>query len=512
MKKNLIIVGSGQSGLIAALLVKSILPEYANITVISSSDIPPIAVGEGSTEHWTEFEKTVGLSRIETIRQCDATFKYGIRFMDWTHHTPDYMHSIGGDLLYAGHFNILYNYINSSNHLLTSALLPVGLTEGLVKHVEDDQMVHQVNQLHFDTHKLNKYLRDRCVQLEIEFVDAKVQGLERDPHTGDIAKLVTSAGNYPADFVIDASGFSRTVLSLLGDVHCTTFDDVLPCDAALVFRTPSESNSILRPYTLARALSSGWLWEIPTYSCRGNGYVFSSDYITESQALEEVETTLGIEVPDADLIEFRPHCVTNSWQSNCVAVGLASNFLEPLEATSIAATINQVKLLCSSLPAYKPNSSALRNGYLKTFRSIVDNMLAMGAMHYVSDRADSPMWLEQQSRPKPDLLQHLIGIMEYRGPEDHDIPLTGFELFRSGHFWHVGQGQGLIDRENSRVALMARLQEDNAADRVKDISVRLGESGSLDHRKVIEVFRSDLPVTHYPDWKFGEYQVERLDV
>ena len=512
MKKNLVIVGSGQSGLIAALLVKSILPEYANITVISSSDIPPIAVGEGSTEHWNEFEKIVGLVRRETIRQCDATFKYGIRFMDWTHHTPDYMHSIGGDGLYADHFNVLYNYVNSSDHLLTSVLLPVGLTEGLVKHEAENQILAQVNQLHFDTHKLNKYLRDRCVKLGIEFVDAEVQGLKRDSPTGDITKLVTSVGNYPTDFVIDASGFSKTVLSMLGDVHCTTFDDVLPCDTALVFRTPSESNSILKPYTLARALSSGWLWEIPTYRCRGNGYVFSSDYITESQALEEVETTLGIEVPDAHLIEFRPHYVTNSWQSNCVAVGLASNFLEPLEATSIAATINQVRLLCSSLPAYKPNSSVLQNSYLKTFRSMVDNMLAMVAMHYVSDRTDSPMWLEQQSRPKPDLLQHLIGIMKYRGPEDHDIPHTGFELFRAGHFWHVGQGQGLIDRENSRVALMARLQENNAASQVRKIITQQGEKGSLDHRRVLEVVREDLPVTHYPDWKFGEYQIERLDV
>ena len=512
MKKNLVVVGSGQSGLIAALLVKSTLPEYADITVISSSDIPPIAVGEGSTEHWAEFERAVGLERIETIRQCDATFKYGIRFMDWTRHTPDYMHSIGGDLLYAGHFNTLYNYVNSSNHLLTPALLPVGITEGLVKHEEDDHMLTQVNQLHFDTHKLNKYLRDRCVKLEIKFVDAKVQGLERNSHTGDITKLVTSVGNYPADFVIDASGFSRTVLSLLGDVHCTTFDDVLPCDAALVFRTPSESNSILRPYTLAKALSSGWLWEIPTYSCRGNGYVFSSDYITQSQALEEVETTLGIEVPDAHLIEFHPHYVTNSWRSNCVAVGLASNFLEPLEATSIAATINQVRLLCSSLPAYKPNSSVLPDSYMKTFKSMVDNMLAIVAMHYVSDRTDSPMWLEQQSRPKTDLLQHLIGIMKYRGPEDHDIPYTGFELFRSAHFWHVGQGQGLIDQENSKVALMARRQENNAADRIREIYTKLAGKGYLDHRKVIESVRWDLPVTHYPDWKFGEYQVERLDV
>lgn len=511
--KDLVIVGSGQSGLIAALLVKSILPEYANITIISSSDIPPIAVGEGSTEHWNEFEKIVGLIRNETIRECDATFKYGIRFMDWTNHTPDYMHSISGDQLYEGYFNILYNYVNSSNRLLSPIFVPVGLPDGLVN--DDDNLeaiLNQVNQLHFDTHKLNKYLRNKCVETGIEFVDAEVQSLERDSQTGDITKLVTSAGNYPTDFVIDASGFSKTVLGMLGDVHCTTFEDVLPCDAALVFQTPPEPNSILKPYTLARALSSGWLWEIPTYDRRGNGYVFSSEYITESQALEEVETTLGIKVPDARLIKFDPHYVTNSWQFNCVAIGLASNFVEPLEATSIAATINQVKLLCSSLPVYKPDSSALRNSYLRTFKSMVDNMLAMVAMHYVSDRTDSPMWLEQQSRPKTDLLQHLIETMEYRGPEDHDIPRTGFELFSPTHFWHVGQGQGLINRENSQVALKARSKENIAADTIKQVLTKLAVKGSLDHRKVINWARRGLPVTPYPEWEFDEYEIERFDI
>jgi tryptophan halogenase len=511
--KNLVVVGSGQSGLIAALLVRHTIPGYANITVISSSDIPPVAIGESSTEQWDSFEQIVGMSRRETIRQCDATFKYGIRFMDWTNHTPDYMHSVSSPQLYSNQFNSLYSYIDASKLLLTPALSPRGLTEGLVTNFDahDDRILKQVNQLHFDTHKLNKYLRNFCVQDGIEFVDAEVQGIERDSHTGDITKLVTSNGNYSADFVIDASGFNKTVLSMLGEVHVTTFEDILPCNSALVFQTPPEADSNLKPYTLAKALSAGWRWEIPTYDRRGNGYVFSSNHITESQALEEIEKDLGIKIPDARLIEFTPHYVTNSWQFNCVAVGLASNFVEPLEATSIAATINQVRLLCSNLPTYKPNSASLRNSYLRTFEGIVDNMLAMVAMHYVSDRVDSPMWIEQQNRPKTDLLQSLIEIMEHRGPEDHDIPHTGFELFRPVHFWHVGQGQGLINQENSQIGLNAHGSEQRAKDLVDEMTKNHGLSGNVDHRRVITRARIGLPTTPYPKMELGKYQIERLD-
>ena len=121
------------------------------------------------------------------------------------------------------------------------------------------------------------------------------------------------------------------------------------------------------------------------------------------------------------------------------------------------------------------------------------------------------MGAEQQHRPKTALLQSLIEIMSCRGPEDHDIPYTGFELFRPAHFWHVGQGQGLIDRKNSQLGLDAHVSEPHARDTVAQVIRNFAETGNVDHRRVITQAREGLPVSPYPPMELGEYQVERLE-
>jgi tryptophan 7-halogenase len=448
MIEKISVVGSGTAGLINALVLKQI---FANtqVDVVSSGDIPIIGVGEGSTEHWSTFEKLVNIDRASMVSKTEATFKFGIRFDGWTNHTPDYFHSISGGQSFHSTFVGTYNWAHANDKQLTPTFGSPSLVKNLVSDMGGETL-SQTNQFHFDTFLLNDFLKEECRRAGVVFTDGIVVDLERDATSGDIVGLILEGHekSLETDFVVDASGFRRDIIRRLGNPRWLSYEDYLPTNSAVVFQTPEDTESGIKPYTLAKAMKAGWMWEIPTQTRRGNGYVFSSNHISESEAIQEASESSGFEVSDtARVINFDPGRLDITWLHNCVAVGLASNFVEPLEATSIAASINQARLLTSYIPAYSHNAEIVRSEYNRIFDSMMDNLLAMIAMHYVSDRDDTPMWSEQQSGPKPELLSHLIDIMKFRGLEDHDIPNTGFELFRSFHFWHVAQGQGLINKE-----------------------------------------------------------------
>ena len=501
--KNILIVGSGQAGLITATTIKACFPEF-DVTVVASSEIPPIGVGEGSTEQWTAYEKRVGIDRPQLLKESMATLKHGIRFLHWTNHTPDYFHSISSGQRYAepGTFNGVYSFIHASGRKLTPSLAHQGLVKNFVQDVENEW--NQVNQFHFDSHKLNIFLKNHAKSMGIDFINAEVQGIFRDSENGDITHVITSSGKIETDFVVDASGFKQVILNELGDIHQTSFSDYLPCDTALVFQTPG--NHSIKAFTEAKALSAGWHWDIPTYERRGHGYVFSSEHITEERAAQEVEYYIDEPVKDARIIKYKPYKVQNSWQFNCVAVGLASNFIEPLEATSIAATIEQARLLCSYLPTYKPNSNGPQYGYLKVFDSIFDNLLTMVSMHYVSDRKDTPMWQDQQDAQKTELLRFLLEIFKHRGPENHDLSLTGFELFGPAHFWHVGQGQGLISREGCEVGVDVYSSTPEALEVIREVQVRNSETPEIPHRTLLDRLHKKDDFEINLDWAVDDFK------
>jgi tryptophan halogenase len=315
-------------------------------------------------------------------------------------------------------------------------------------------------------------------------IDDIIVGINRCERSGDVSAVVTKNHVLDADFVIDATGFEKIVSTYLSDPWEKSHTNVVPCDSALVFQTPFKPDEPIRPYTVAKAMSSGWRWEIPTQDRVGHGYVFASEYLSEDEALKEVSSDVAIGDAEPRLIKFKAHQSKNSWKFNCVSVGLASGFIEPLEATSISATINQTRLLCSYLPTYTPRSVAPQNGYLKIFDSMYENLLSMVAMHYVSDRTDTPFWVNQKRLERPDLLRSLTAIMKHRGPEEHDIPSTGFELFKAAHFWHVGQGQGLISQKGCE----ANLRDYNAYKNAKK-TVERSRNRSLafsPHRVVLD--------------------------
>lgn len=458
-QKSIIVAGAGTAGLTSALIIKNTFPHY-DVKIVYSDKIGIVGVGEGSTEHWRWFQEYCGIHPDEMVKYCDITHKYGIKFEGWTTHTPSYIHSVATTGVSALSFLASYNLMLENNKLLTNTLSWRGLLQDNILDQQDEDGIDRshfgTNQYHFDTFKLNSFLKQRCDIAGIGLIEGEIQKVNLDSH-GYISNIKISSINslLSADLYVDASGFSRVLSSKMNNIEFNSFRKYLPCDSAIVFQTDSDPSGKIHPYTRAIAMNAGWMWEIPTQSRRGNGYVFSSDYISEEEALREAEEFHGIKIDNHRLINYRSGYYSAAWQKNCVAIGLSNNFIEPLEATTISIGIQQAKLLCSYLPTWTNSSKYIETEYNRIHKSIMENAVSMIALHYMSDREDTPMWRDQKKAEKPQLLKRLLNIWSERLPESHDIDFSGFELFAIPHLWHVAQGQGVLNPDLASVALDA---------------------------------------------------------
>jgi tryptophan halogenase len=483
-QKKVIVVGSGTAGLVTALIIKSLFLDY-NVIVISSKSIGIIGVGEGSTEHWRMFQELVGIDVHTMIKEVDITHKYGILYENWTNHTPQYFHSVGDtgktiNTFWAGYASALEN-----GKLLTNMYSWRGLLENKI--VDQGEKTHLgTNQYHFDTFKLNEYLIKFSKSKGITFVEDEVTDVNID-QDGFIESVTLSESNkkVSGDFFVDATGFNRKILSKIADQTFIDYRKYLPCDTAIAFPTESDPSGQIRPYTRARALSNGWMWEIPTQTRRGNGYVFSSDFCTVDQAIAEASQVHGFEVEPAKVINFKAGYFKETWKNNCVAVGLAAGFVEPLEATSISTSIQQARLICSYLPTFDKNRTYGIKEYHRIMDSIMDNILCMISLHYVSDRKDTEMWRAQQNAEKSDLLKHLLELWKIRGPEVSDVPSNGYELFACAHLWHVAQGQDVLNSEVASIQLDAYGSRKDVLEYTTNFAKQLISQRMVDHAEAL---------------------------
>jgi tryptophan halogenase len=453
------IVGGGTAGLISAIVIKKRLPK-SDVTIIESSKLGIIGVGEGSTEHWRLFCEMCDIDIDELVTEAGATHKYGIYFEDWSTHTPQYFHSVN---LYGFHHDAvpLYDWINLNGKLLTNSLTNPRFMENYIpfpfqvdeegNDISDTLSPHaSTNQFHFDTFKLNSYFHSLCKERGISFIDDIVTKVNTDSDNGFIKSVELQNGEHCADFWIDASGFSRVLMSEIKNTEWSSYSKYLLVDSASPFPTPSDPSGEIRPYTRARAASAGWIWEIPTQTRRGNGYVYSSKHIDEESVINELQEATGYTVESPRFIHYDSGYLKTQWHKNCVAVGLASSFIEPLEATSISTAIQQARLLCTFLGSYEPWHTASPKRYNEIMDEFHENLVSMIALHYISDRRDTQFWRDAADMEKPRMLMELLALWKERSPSRNDpYGANGYELFQVAHLWHVAQGQGLVSKDIS---------------------------------------------------------------
>lgn len=484
------IVGSGTAGLISALLLRKAFPA-SEITVVSSPDIGIIGVGEGSTEHWSEFMRHCDIDIEDMIVSSDATHKYGIRYEGWTDKTPRYFHSVGNvDEIFAWGIHATYASFLENEKLFTNQTTSIGLVRNQIRVAG---LHRSTNQFHFDTFKLNEYFTHLCFQRSVKFVEGNVSEVLQHEETGNISSVITAEGEtVTADFWIDATGFKRALMNKIGDAKWNSFGEYLLCDSAIAFPTESDPSGEIRPYTRAIAASSGWMWEIPTQSRRGNGYVYSSKFISDEEAIKEAEQISGYKIENPRSFKFDAGYLDEPWKNNCAAVGLASAFVEPLEATSIGSTIQQIKMLIPYMASYDSSYTKSQKHFNRCFSEVMRNVLTMIRLHYYSDRRDTPFWSAMSEMPINHELQELIDLWSERPPARNDVPHLHMELFLTPHLAHVAQGQNVFSTEPATRVLdrlnirrdtensVAKMKEERHNHELIDHALALKKLGSID--------------------------------
>jgi tryptophan halogenase len=477
------IVGSGTAGLVTALMLRKAFP-FREINMISSSKIGIVGVGEGSTEHWRMFMDICDIPLGEMIVKSRATHKYGIRFENWTNHTPDYIHSVSRTEVHepVGYY-AAYNGLIQDGKTLTENMISRGIIENKINANHPHQ---SVNQFHFDTFALNNYLSELCVIRNIKIIDAEVIKVNLNPESGYIDSVVLdNLEAFESDFWIDATGFKRTLMSEIGNTEWVSYKDYLQMDSAIAFPTESDPSGQIRPYTRARAIANGWVFEIPTQDRRGNGYIYSSNHCTDDQAVREVSELLGREVEPKRSFKFDPGHLKKFWSKNCVAVGLAAAFVEPIEATSIGSTIQQARYLMHNLSTYNHGSKKIEEDYNNKMNMMMENILAMISLHYISDRDDTPMWRQQKLMKKPGYLTNLLELWQERPPFLYDIPSVNYEMFLVPHFYHVAQGQKLLSAKKAREMIKAYGTEEYVHKLISDIKLDQTSQAKVDHAEAL---------------------------
>jgi tryptophan halogenase len=457
---NFLIIGGGSAGWISALFVRANFPE-ANVTVVQSSEIGILGAGEGTTPHIIDYLDEIDIPVSELIKNCKATIKNGIKFSNWNGDRDFYYHSFPDNFdldhtlvseLRNTKYPLLDLEIIANNRSLNEIdFNTIASQKNCVRFVPNsdlsnkdlDPILHFTRlgriALHFDAVLLAQYLETVGRSRNIDVLDTKVNDILLSEN-GYISAINTDIGNVPCDFVFDCSGFQRLIIGKKFKTQWNSYKKHLPAKRAMPFFIPNNTN-IIPPYTDSTAMKYGWLWKIPVQGRYGCGYVFDSDRITDDHAKDELDKEIGFEVEIPRTINFEPGRYQNIYEKNCIAIGLSSGFIEPLEATSIWTSIMMLKSWIENIEAVTHNDQRRRDIVNSRFRNMSDNTLGFVYFHYITQRNDTDFWKNFIiDNEVPHSLQTLIDESKYTIPSYDMFSNIGLD-WAAKSFLACGNGQ-----------------------------------------------------------------------
>ena len=488
-----VIVGGGSAGWITALKVRSQFPNN-NITLIESSEIGILGAGEGTTPHFIEFLRDVEIDLNDFIKNTKATFKTGIKFTNWHGDGSYYFHPfIDSRPNNFDGFNdriAKIKFISEGKNLNEISLSNYCSEQNKTNHYMDDNyniVMLGNNALHFDARLTAEYLKSVAVSRNVNLIDSKVISSVHDQE-GNISHLIIENGNgIECDFVFDCSGFARKIIGGAFKEKWLDYQNSLPADRALPFFIQNETN-VIPPYTEAIAMKYGWIWKIPVKDRFGCGYVFDSSYVSDKEIEEEIVNLFGnVTIPRA--FSFKAGYFENTWVKNCVAIGLSTGFIEPLEATSIYATIVSLDfLLHKYFPAIlNPKLENYKIKYNTFVRNFNDQIKSFLQLHYLTERKDSRFWLEFKTKNTiVDSLKEYDNLKMY-----DDYIETSQKIFKYWDPWYVCAGVKSYPQELFGEYLFGLKQQKSYEAYNQDLTnyknslKNFAECNAIDHFKLI---------------------------
>ena len=473
--KRVVIAGGGTAGwTVAAALVKNLGPLLA-ITLVESDAIGTVGVGESTIPTVRRFHELIGLDEQAFVRATGASFKLGIAFEDWARVGDRYFHSFGvtGPSTWMADFQHMWLEAREQGFAGELGDYCLELQAAKAGKFQGGRGSPLNYAYHLDATAYGQFLRGIAEPQGVRRVEGKIAEVKVAPDSGFIEALVLESGEtVEGDLFIDCTGFRGL---LIEGALATGWDDWshwLPTDSALAVQT--EAVGPARPYTRAVAHPAGWQWQIPLQHRVGNGLVYCSRFMSddEAQALlaERVE---GPMLTEPRLIRFKAGGRRKEWHKNCVAIGLASGFVEPLESTSIHLIMIAVTRLMQLFPFGGVNE-AVAERYNDVARREIEGIRDFIILHYYLNERDEPFWQECRSLDIPASLAERIALFR----EGANAYQAADELFRTDSWVQVMLGQRLTPRSHHAMGqLMSperlRTALAGAAEKVRQAVARL---------------------------------------
>ena len=444
---KIVIVGGGSAGWICAAMLSHYFQNGpTEVELIESEEIGTIGVGESTIPPFLQLIRTLGINEQEFIQETQAAFKLAIRFENWRKKDETYYHpfgQIGGPLevneFYQCWLRAKQNGHPSSLQDFAPATVMADTGKFMLPGAAQKTMIANANYaLHIDARLVAIYLR--------KFAEARgvkrTEGIVTDVATradGGIEKVILKDGREVAgDFFIDCSGFRSLLVGKTLNEPFRDWSDVLLCDRAVATQTLNINPP--HPYTLAQAQDFGWRWRIPLQHRAGNGYVFCSRYISDDEATATLmRQTEGEVLRDPWVVHFKTGMRERLWVKNCVAIGLAGGFIEPLESTALHLIYKGMDYLLRFFPDMDADPT-LAAEYNRRMTVDYEEIRDFVVLHYATtQRDDTPFWREYQQVKIPDSLKERIELFKASAVLRDGVD----DMFRAASWQSVMEGMGI---------------------------------------------------------------------
>ena len=472
--RRILIVGGGTAGwMTAAILRRATRRLGTAITLVESPDIGTIGVGEATIPSLVQFVRAMRYDEEAFMRACSASYKLGIRFNDWVRKGQEYWHPFGLaggriDGLDLFHFWLRKRLVNADSEAYGTFAVQHGLSleERAPRPFSGTSPVIETGgyAYHLDAAGLATFLREQATAEGVEHIFGEVEEVVRRADGGIDRVRLVGEREIVADLYIDCTGFAGVLAEkALGDPWID-WSHLLLCDRAVVMPLPRTTH--FPPYTRSTALDAGWLWQIPLSSRTGTGYVYSSAHISADAAAAALIANAGLRrarAADPRQLRIRVGRRTTFWQHNCVAIGLAGGFIEPLESTGIHLIQRGVEHLVEMLPD-RQGDEALRRGYNRIMGEALEEVRDFIILHYYVSQRDEPFWREARAVPLPDSLKELLALYDANGT----IGGVRHHVFRDPSYYYILAGGERLPRRPAVAAEGAELREiDNVFARIR---------------------------------------------
>jgi tryptophan halogenase len=445
-KTKVVVAGGGTAGWLTAYSLATRLGELLDITLVESDQIGTVGVGEATIPTIRAFHSLIGIDEKEFMAATQATFKLGIQFDNWGQQGDSYFHSFGeiGQRSWMAEFHEFWMEAKAQGFggNLSDYCLELQAAQA-------NKFATQVGKkpinfaYHMNATAYAGYLRKKSETAGVKRIEGRITQIQND-ETGKISALTLDNGDKVCgDVFIDCTGFRGLLIGENLGVEYEDWSHWLAADSAIAVQT--QAVEAPRPYTRAIAHSAGWQWRIPLQNRVGNGIVYSSQFLSDDEALSTLKSNLtGPTITEPRQIRFSTGRRKKAWHKNCISIGLSSGFLEPLESTSIHLVTTAILRLMKLFP-FAGNTEMLAEQFNRETQLELETIRDFIILHYnLTQRNDSAFWEHYRNMEIPDSLTHRMAMFRENGyawPDD-------VSLFRVDSWVQVMMGQGLMPKQH----------------------------------------------------------------